>query len=180
MLQNSNNYNPTMLKVTLTLQAKKKVVLFPEIGRVKTFLSPTRPPKSNVYENIYFLFQKYIHTNKTFSTGKFILMNLRFFSRSLFFQPRKKLLEQFFKRKLYLKNSIKLIIYIYIFCSHPSEDFCRHLHFWKQEFYLFVYLFFNLSYFRKRLHHRYLQGLIYTFKAQHLNLAKRMIVKTKH
>ena len=115
MLQNSNNYNPTMLKVTLTLQAKKKVVLFPEIGRVKTFLSPTRPPKSNVYENIYFLFQKYIHTNKTFSTGKFILMNLRFFSRSLFFQPRKKLLEQFFKRKLYLKNSIKLIIYIYIF-----------------------------------------------------------------
>ena len=42
----------------------KKVVLFPEIGRVNFFLSPTRPHKSNVYENIYFLFQKNTHTNK--------------------------------------------------------------------------------------------------------------------
>ena len=31
----------------------KKVVLFPEIGRVKFFLSPTRPHKSNAYEYIY-------------------------------------------------------------------------------------------------------------------------------
>ena len=42
----------------------KKVVLFPKIGRVNFFLSPTRPHKSNVYENIYFLFQKNTHTNK--------------------------------------------------------------------------------------------------------------------
>ena len=41
----------------------KKVVLFPEIGRVNFFLSPTRPHKSNVYENIYFLFPKK-HTTK--------------------------------------------------------------------------------------------------------------------
>ena len=31
----------------------KKVVLFPEIGRVKFFLSPTSPHKSNAYEYIY-------------------------------------------------------------------------------------------------------------------------------
>ena len=42
----------------------KKVVLFPEISRVKFFLLPPRPHKSNVYENIYFLFQKNTHTNK--------------------------------------------------------------------------------------------------------------------
>ena len=42
----------------------KKVVLFPEIGRVNFFFSPTRPHKSNVYENIYFLLQKNTHTNK--------------------------------------------------------------------------------------------------------------------
>ena len=41
----------------------KKVVLFPEIGRMKNFLSPTFPHKSNVYENIYFLFQK-THTKQ--------------------------------------------------------------------------------------------------------------------
>ena len=49
---------------SLTIRPKK-VVLFPEIGHVKIFLSPTRPHKSNVYENIYFLFQKNTHTNKT-------------------------------------------------------------------------------------------------------------------
>ena len=43
---------------------QKKVVLFPEIGRVKFFLSFTRLQMSNVYENIYILFQKYTHTNK--------------------------------------------------------------------------------------------------------------------
>ena len=36
----------------------KKVVSFPEISRRKNFLSPTRPHKSNVYENIHLLFQK--------------------------------------------------------------------------------------------------------------------------
>ena len=36
----------------------KKVVLFPKIGQVKNFLSPTCLRKSNVYENIYILFEK--------------------------------------------------------------------------------------------------------------------------
>ena len=41
------------------------MVLFPEIGRVKIFLSPTRAHKLDVYENIYFLFQKtYAQTKK--------------------------------------------------------------------------------------------------------------------
>ena len=44
----------------------KKVVLFPEIGRVKFFLSPTRPLKSNVYDIMYFLFQKNMHKQKNF------------------------------------------------------------------------------------------------------------------
>ena len=50
---------------------KKKVVLFPEICRVKIFLSPNLPHMSNVYENIYFLFQK-----KHTQTKKFQLANL--------------------------------------------------------------------------------------------------------
>ena len=58
---------------------QKKVVLFPEIDRVNFFLSPTCPHKPNVYENIYFLFQKNTHRNKKFSTSKFIRKNLRFF-----------------------------------------------------------------------------------------------------
>ena len=45
----------------------KKLVLFPEIGRVKIFLSPT----------LYFLFQKNKHKQKN-STNKFIGTNLRF------------------------------------------------------------------------------------------------------
>ena len=45
---------------------KKKVVLFPEICRVKIFLSPTLPHMSNVYENIYFLFQKNTRKQKNF------------------------------------------------------------------------------------------------------------------
>ena len=59
------------------------MVLFLEIGRVKMFLSPTLPHKSNVYENIYFLFKKNTHTNKKFSTSKFICTNLRFFSLNI-------------------------------------------------------------------------------------------------
>ena len=52
----------------------KKVALFPEIGWVKKFLSPTQLHKSNVYENIYFLFQQNTHTQtlKKISTCKFI------------------------------------------------------------------------------------------------------------
>ena len=42
------------------------------------FLSLTRPHKPNVYEDIYFLFQKKTHTNKKISTSKFIRTNLRF------------------------------------------------------------------------------------------------------
>ena len=63
----------------------KKVVLFLEIGWVKMFLSPTRPHKSNVYENIYiyiFLFQK--NTNKQ----KKSLANL--FLRMYVFPPNNK------------------------------------------------------------------------------------------
>ena len=36
----------------------KKVVLFPEIGRAKVFLSLTPPALLKLYQNIYFLFQK--------------------------------------------------------------------------------------------------------------------------
>ena len=49
----------------------KKVILFPKIVWVKIFLSPTCPHKSNVYENICFLFQK-THTQ----TKKVPLANL--------------------------------------------------------------------------------------------------------
>ena len=48
----------------------KKVVLFPEIGRVKFFLSPTRPLKSNVYDIMYFLFQKKHAQTKKFPLAK--------------------------------------------------------------------------------------------------------------
>ena len=57
----------------------KQVVLFPEFGLINIFLSPTRPHKLNVYENIYFLFQKTHIQNKKISTNKFIGTNLRFF-----------------------------------------------------------------------------------------------------
>ena len=60
-------------------QKKNKIVLPPEISWVKIFLSPTRPHKSNVSENIYFLFQRNRHTNKKISTCKFICTILRFF-----------------------------------------------------------------------------------------------------
>ena len=69
-----------MSLVTSTYIKPKKVVLFPEIDRMKIFLSPTRPHKSNVYENIYFVFQKHTHTNKKIPIRKFIRTNLRFFS----------------------------------------------------------------------------------------------------
>ena len=45
-----------MYPVKLCHVRPKKVVLFSEIGRVKFFLSTTRPRQSNVYEDIYFLF----------------------------------------------------------------------------------------------------------------------------
>ena len=49
----------------------KKRSLISEIGRVKLFLSPTRPHNSTDYENIYFLFQK-----KRTHTTKFPLADL--------------------------------------------------------------------------------------------------------
>ena len=64
---------------------------------------------------IYFLFQK-TYKNKKNSTSKFIRTNLHFFSLSnkgLFvFQQRKVLLEKFFKCKLHLKKSVKLIFFL--------------------------------------------------------------------
>ena len=56
----------------------KKVVLFPEIGRVKIFFPTTRPHKPNVHENIFFVSKK-THTQ----TKKFSLANL--FVRIYFF-----------------------------------------------------------------------------------------------
>ena len=53
------DYKTNLIINLVSLDGKaKKSNLFPEIGQVKSFLSPTRPHKSNVYENIYFLFQK--------------------------------------------------------------------------------------------------------------------------
>ena len=123
------------------IKAKEKVVLFLEISHVKIFLSPTYPLKSNVYENIYFLFQKtHTHMHKTF-TSKSIRTNASFFpskkikDRAFCFSTKKVLVQQFFKCKIYFKNSNKLIIFLFFFCGHPGEDFFRHLHFRKQEYY---------------------------------------------
>ena len=117
--------------VCLYLQAirpkKKKIVLPPEISWVKIFLLPTRPHKSNVYENIYFLFQRNRHTNKKISTCKFICTILRFFHSnnkrqgSLFFN-KKKSCQKLFKCKRYLKNSIKLINFF--FAAAQVKIFC--------------------------------------------------------
>ena len=124
------------------IKAKEKVVLFLEISHVKIFLSPTYPLKSNVYENIYFLFQKtHTHMHKTF-TSKSIHTNASFFpskkikDRAFCFSTKKVLVQQFFKCKIYFKNSNKLIIFFFFFfCGHPGENFFRHLHFRKQEYY---------------------------------------------
>ena len=55
-----------------------------EIGRMKFFLSRTHLHKPNMYENIYFLFQKNTHTNKKIYTSKFIRTDLRFCLSSCF------------------------------------------------------------------------------------------------
>ena len=59
-------------RFVFNIRPEKKLVLFPEIGPVKNFLSPTRPHKSNVYENTYFFVLKKTHTQ----TKKFPLTNL--------------------------------------------------------------------------------------------------------
>ena len=84
----------------------KKVVLFPEIDRTKKSLLPTRPHKSNVYVNIYFLFQK------THKTKIFPLANL--FVRQVFIQAV--VLMSVFERRLsfwmlyFVENDHKIIL----------------------------------------------------------------------
>ena len=109
------------------VKAKEKVVLFLEISHVKIFLSPTYPLKSNVYENIYFLFQKtHTHTHKTF-TSKSIRTNASFFpskkkkDRAFCFSTKKVLVQQFFKCKIYFKNSNKLIIFFFFVFLWPPR-----------------------------------------------------------
>ena len=111
------------------VKAKEKVVLFLEISHVKIFLSPTYPLKSNVYENIYFLFQKtHTHTHKTF-TSKSIRTNASFFpskkkkDRAFCFSTKKVLVQQFFKCKIYFKNSNKLIIFFFFFVATQVKIF---------------------------------------------------------
>ena len=75
----------------------------------KIFLSPTHPHKPNVYENIYFLFQKkkHIHTNKKISTSKLLVLIFVFSlqtikDRALCFSTKKSAVRVVFKCKLYL------------------------------------------------------------------------------
>ena len=84
----------------------------------------------------------FVSKKKQKQTKKRIRTNLRFFSsenkRSGFvFQQRKVLLQQFFTGKSYLKNSIKLMRIF--FCCRLGEDFFRHPHFKKREYYSFFW-----------------------------------------
>ena len=76
-----------------SLGHKKKIGLGNLPG--EKFLSPTRPHKSNMYVNIYFLFQKYTHTNKKFPLAN-LFVGIYIFSpsnkkrkSSLFFNEEK-------------------------------------------------------------------------------------------
>ena len=51
-----------IISASLPIIRPKKVVLFPEIGCVKIILSLIRPHMSNVYDNIFILFQKNTQT----------------------------------------------------------------------------------------------------------------------
>ena len=95
-LSHLHTWSPVNRLIWFTLGQKK--VLFQEFGRVKIFLSPTRSHKSNVYENIYFLFQKNI-------LAKFALANL--FVRIYVFFPsnNKRWGSLFFKREKYCQSS---------------------------------------------------------------------------
>ena len=132
---NKENYRPVR---------PKKVVLFPEIGRAKIFLSPTRPHKSKVYENIYiyFFISKKTQTKKIHQ--QICSYECTFFSskqkKGLFvFQQRKVLLEQLFNFKLCLENSTKSIKKI--FCGCLGEDFFRYPHFRTQKFFFLALVF---------------------------------------
>ena len=59
------------------VKPKKKVVLFSEIGRVKTFYNQQPALVACVWEYIFFVSKK--HANKKNSTGLFICTNIRFF-----------------------------------------------------------------------------------------------------
>ena len=83
----------------------KRVVLFPEIDRMKKSLLPTRPHKSTAYVNVYFLFQKT-------QTKIFPLANL--FVRQVFIQAV--VLMSVFERRLsfrmsyFVENDRKIIL----------------------------------------------------------------------
>ena len=109
------------LRKTNLRQGKKKVALFPEIGRVKNFLS-------NVYENIYFLFQKntqkqqknFHQQNHSYKFTFFFFQKTK--NRALCFSTKKSAVRVVSKCKLYLKNSIKLIKKIF-FQRPPGRRF---------------------------------------------------------
>ena len=54
----------SVISASLPIIRPKRVVLFPEIGCVKILLSLTLPHMSNVYDNIFILFQKNTQTIK--------------------------------------------------------------------------------------------------------------------
>ena len=60
------------------------------------FLSPTRPHKSNLYENIYFLFQKSTQRNKKISASKFIFTIQIIKDTALCFSTMKSVVRVFF------------------------------------------------------------------------------------
>ena len=66
-----NNTCFTISKISKSINFGSMIIRPKKIGLVKNFLSPTHPHKSNVYENIYFLFQK-----TCTQTKKFVLANL--------------------------------------------------------------------------------------------------------
>ena len=79
------------LRKTNLRQGQKKVALFPEIGRVKTFCQ--------MCKRIYiFCFKKTHRNNKKISTSKIIRTNLHFFS----FKKQKIGLFVFLQRKVLL------------------------------------------------------------------------------
>ena len=94
------------------------------------FLSPTRPHKSNVHENIFFCFKKIRTQTKKFPLANLFVRIYVFLSLPLFFNQEKCYQSSSFKCKRYLKNSIKLIKKN--LCGRPGEDIFRHPHFRKQ------------------------------------------------
>ena len=100
------------------------------------FLSPTRLHKSNVCENIYFLSQK-THTNRKLP-DLFVLIYL--------FSTKKSTVGVFFFIcKLYLKNSIKLIIFFFFAAARVQISFVTSIS--RNKSILFsAYMYFFLSF----------------------------------